>query len=731
MAPRTVQVPERFEELFLQAEARLSEWLAQRTQQPDLARIEVGNERYLEVRASSLSVEFFDLVREHYGGDRTPEADSVARSLLYDIASALARVDAARMAEQLGVDDAELKLALGPVHFAITGWARVELHEGSSPVRSEDFALLYDHHHSFESEAWLSSGRTSDEPVCVMNAGYSSGWCSSAYGLDLVATEVLCRGRGDPCCRFIMAPPHRLAEYVAEARRRWPEHADRIRDPHVPGYLTPKSTHGRALFDNSSRFRIAFEHAQTGMAIVSTEGRYVLCNPAYGEMFKSDAEAMVGQFVGHLSPDDVRRQTEELFRSALRGERDRFRRELQLRDAEGETIHADVAGSLIRDETGRGLFFVLQMQDLTAQRHAQEQLQRAQKMQVAQELAGGLAHDLNNLLTIILGAADQLEIVLGDAHRGAAAVDAIQRAASRAGTVTQQLLSFSRRQVVEARVHNLGEIIRELSVLLERVLGERIELAVTLDPDVPAVRIDAGQLEQVLVNLTVNARHAMPVGGRLEIDLRKEGLDAVIDVRDNGVGMPPEVLAQALEPFFTTRPEGTGLGLAVVHGIVQQAGGELQVHSVEDEGTHIEVRLPGVDDTPVSIPPRHGLSSAGGHEVVLLAEDDDEIRHMLIEALDALGYATLAAADGEEAVALAIDAPQIDLLLTDVVMPGLAGPEVADHIAGRHRKVKVLFMSGYADAELEHHSLPDDARVLRKPFTLKAMASRVREILDG
>ena len=731
MPPRTVQVPTTFEALFIEAEDRLSEWLAQRVQDPENARIEVGNERYLEIRASSLSVEFFDLVREHYGGARTPEADNVARSLLYDIASALARVDSSRLAEQMGITDAETHLALGPVHFAVTGWARVALHEGSHPVQSDDYVLIYDHLHSFESEAWLARGRASDEPVCVMNAGYSSGWCSTAYGLDLVATEVLCRGRGDPCCRFVMAPPHRLAEHVAALRVRWPELADRMRDPHVPGYLAGHATNGRRMFDQSSRFRIAFEHAQTGTAIVSTEGRYVLCNPAYGQMLKRDPAPLIGQFVGAASDPGVRTQAEELFRAALRGERDRFRKEMQLLDVNGEVVHADVAGSLIRDETGRGLFFVLQVQDLTAQRVAQEQLQRAQKMQVAQELAGGLAHDLNNLLTIILGAADQLEIVLGDAHRGAAAVDAIQRAASRAGTVTQQLLSFSRRQVVEARVHNLSEIVAELSVLLERVLGERIDLVVTVDDDVPAVRIDAGQLEQVLVNLTVNARHAMPVGGRLEIHLRKRGLDAIIDVRDNGVGMSPEVLEQALEPFFTTRPEGTGLGLAVVHGIVQQAGGSLTVTSTEDVGTHIEVHLPGVDDTPVAIPPRSSGLTHGGNEVVLLAEDDDEIRHMLIEALDALGYATLPAADGEEAVALALDAPQIDLLLTDVVMPGLTGPEVADHVAVRHPELRVLFMSGYADAELENHSLPDGARVLRKPFTLKAMASRVREILDA
>jgi len=733
MSPRTVKVPPAFAEVFRQAEAALSDWLADRRQRPEEARIEVGSERYLEIRAASLSVQFFDLVRQHYGGDRHPEADDVARALLYDVAHALARVDAAALADQLGVDDPLLCLAFGPVHFAMTGWARVELHANSNPTPGDDYVLVYDHHHSFEADAWRRQGRTSEVPVCVMSAGYSSGWCGQSFDQELVAAEVLCEARGDPCCRFVMAPPHRLAEHVAALRARHPELADRIHGANVPGFLGAAGGGKSLRWEDAAQLRVAFEHAHAGMAVVSTEGRYLLCNPAYAAMLRLTPDDLIGERVGFALRIVPRPDDEATVRAALAGERDRFRVEVTLEASDGSVVHADVAGSLMRDETGRELFYVLQAQDLTEQRLAQQQLARAQKMQAAQELAGGLAHDLNNLLTVILAAADQLELSLDGEHRGTAAVDAIQRAASRAGTVTQQLLSFSRKQVVEARVHSVADVISDISDLLERVLGERITLSIRIGDQVPPVRIDAGQLEQVLVNLTVNARHAMPVGGSLDIEVAEARGEVVLAVRDTGVGMTPEVLDNALEPFFTTRPEGTGLGLAVVHGIVAQAGGSVHISSTEDEGTCVQVRLPAVDDTPVGVPPRTERKgpTRGGSEVVLLAEDDDEIRSMLCEALEMLGYAVLTAADGEEAVALAVDARHIDLLLTDVVMPGLAGPEVADHVHGRHPDVRVLFMSGYADAELDHHSLPDDARVLRKPFALRTMAARVRAVLDA
>ena len=732
MSPRTVQAPPAFADLFDHAEATLSSWLAQRLQEPGRARIAHGDERYLEVRAASLSVEFFDLVRAHYGGDRDPEADDVARALLYDISQALARVDAASLAEQVGVTDPLQQLAFGPVHFAMTGWARVELHDASLPVPTDDYVLVYDHHHSFEAEAWLRLNRRSEVPVCIMSAGYSSGWCSRCFDLELVAAEVLCIARGDPCCRFVMAPPHRLAEHVAALKQSHPELADRMHAVAVPGFLGRRGDDAQLRWEHTAQLQVAFEHANTGMAIVSTEGHYLLCNPAYAAMLKMGPADLEGQRIGFALRADLGSEQADELRATLEGERDQFRFEVEADAADGSVVHIDVAGSLMRDATGRELFYVLQAQDLTEQRTAQRQLARAQKMQAAQELAGGLAHDLNNLLTVILGAADQLEMTLGADHRGSAAVDAIQRAASRAGTVTQQLLSFSRKQVVEARVHDVPSVIAEIDDLLRRVLGERIQLHIAAEPEVSPVRIDAGQLEQVLVNLTVNARHAMPVGGELTVHVRNEGSEVVLEVVDTGTGMSPEVLEQALEPFFTTRPEGTGLGLAVVQGIVTQAGGRLDIVSDEEEGTTVWVRLPAVDDTPVVLPPRHPAlgPEEGGAEVVLLAEDDDEIRSMLTEVLESLGYATLTASDGEEAVAIGLDAHHIDLLLTDVVMPGLAGPEVADYLRERHPGLQVLFMSGYADAELEPHSLPDDARVLRKPFALRTMAARVRDVLD-
>jgi signal transduction histidine kinase/CheY-like chemotaxis protein len=374
-----------------------------------------------------------------------------------------------------------------------------------------------------------------------------------------------------------------------------------------------------------------------------------------------------------------------------------------------------------------------------------EQLAHAQKMEGIGRLAGGVAHDFNNLLTVILSHAHLAEAELREGDPLRELVAPIREAAQRASTLTRQLLAFARRQVIQPRVVELGAVVREMSGLLQRVLGETIAVQTELADGLWPVRIDVGQLEQVLVNLAVNARDAMSRGGRLTIGAANEpvaedgaaqrGVPAGdwvrLSVVDTGHGMDAETLRRAFEPFFTTKGErGTGLGLATCHGIVQQAGGRIRVESAPGAGAAFHLFLPrhagaasAEPERPVRTPP---LSRA----TVLVLEDEDSVRATAVRSLQRVGYRVLAAANGAEALRIAAEAGRIDLLFTDVVLPGMGGREVAERLVERQPGVRVLFATGYVDDEaLLAAAVAGSATVLHKPYTPDALALRVSDVL--
>ncbi len=435
-----------------------------------------------------------------------------------------------------------------------------------------------------------------------------------------------------------------------------------------------------------------------------------------------------------------------LFDAAARGP---MLAELQRRLAAGESVtfastHTRKDGSTfpvevrIRMFTSRGRQVGLALvRDVASRRALEEQLQQAQKMEAIGRLAGGVAHDFNNLLTVINGYTEGL---LADLPPGPALEDlaVIRDAGNRAAALTAQLLAFSRRTIIAPRPLNLTELVARLARMLERILGERITLVTQLAPALPAVMADAGQIEQVLLNLVVNARDAMPRGGTLTIttDVVDSGLlgrQVCLTVEDTGEGMTDDVRARAFEPFFTTKPQGqgSGLGLATVYGIVKQAGGYIQVDSQVGHGSRFTASLPAVD--AVDAPPAGvGPAHVRGAEVVLLVEDETSVRRLIVRGLEQHGYQVLAASDG--AAALRIEAQHrgaIALLITDVVMPGISGRELADAIKARRPAIKVLFISGYTDDEVLRHGVvvAHDA-FFQKPFTPLALLARVREVLD-
>ena len=379
-------------------------------------------------------------------------------------------------------------------------------------------------------------------------------------------------------------------------------------------------------------------------------------------------------------------------------------------------------------------------------------LRQSQKMDAVGRLAGGIAHDFNNLLTIINGHAALLrESPDGLASRDAEqSVDEIEKAGNQAAALTRQLLAFSRKQMLQARVVNLNEIVRDLESMLGRLIGERISLTTALDPDLRNLSVDPGQIQQAMMNLVVNARDAMPEGGRIVITTRnadtfpaeaatlnRGGCPCVVlEVRDTGHGMTPQTRAQIFEPFFTTKPEGkgTGLGLAMVYGIVRQSGGWIDVVSEVGDGTTFTLYFPATDATPQPVDRRPAQPGGKGVPArLLVVEDQPEVRELAVSALRRAGHEVFEASDGDEAFArFGERAADVELLLTDVVMPGMNGRELAEHLRARNADLLVIFMSGYTDEILDQQSLVGPgAEFLAKPFTPGALVRQVDRLLPA
>jgi signal transduction histidine kinase/FixJ family two-component response regulator len=408
--------------------------------------------------------------------------------------------------------------------------------------------------------------------------------------------------------------------------------------------------------------------------------------------------------------------------------------------------------SLVCDPAGRPVRLIALVQNMSEQRRLEEQCRQAQKMEAIGRLAGGVAHDFNNLLTVITGYGQIVLDRLPAHDRDRELVVEITRAGERAAALTRQLLVFSRRQIVSPRVLDVKELLIDIDKLLRRLIGEDVELVTTSAPDLWPIKADAGQLEQALMNLAVNARDAMPRGGKLTIETHNIHLDStyagtrpevapgpyvLVAVSDTGTGMSSDVRAHLFEPFFTTKEpgRGTGLGLATVYGIVKHAGGHIDVYSEPDIGTTLKLYFPRCEEGRKSIA-RLSPSLAPmpiGRETILLVEDEEAVRVLGRHILRQCGYQVLEARHGEEALRLAGQhTRRIDLLVTDVVMPQLGGRGLADRLRQLHPELRVLFLSGYTDdAVVRHGVLEQDVPFLHKPFSPVALAQRVREVLDA
>jgi hypothetical protein len=431
----------------------------------------------------------------------------------------------------------------------------------------------------------------------------------------------------------------------------------------------------------------------------------------------------------------------------------------QTSERAGSSRHRVKSGRLIDVEiTSHEMAFAGQSaalvvaQDITERRTLEEQFQQAQKMEAVGRLAGGVAHDFNNLLTVILGLCELLLADRNPDDSRQADIAEIQEAGIRAARLTRQLLAFSRKQIIEPTLLDMNVIVADLRAMLGRLIGEDVKVVLGLGADLALVKADRGQVEQIVMNLAVNARDAMPKGGMLTIETAnveldehyakthldvKPGLYVRLTVTDTGTGMTPQVQARLFEPFFTTKEpgKGTGLGMATVFGIVTRSGGSVGVSSKVGKGTQFKVYFPRADAAEAAEPVADTLSPAArpraGVQTVLVVEDEDGLRELAKRLLQRLGYTVLIAADASEASRLFEKNPTIDVLLTDVVMPGASGPELTSQLIKRRPALKVIYMSGYTEDAIVHHGvLKAGIAFLHKPFTSETLGRKIRDVLD-
>jgi two-component system, cell cycle sensor histidine kinase and response regulator CckA len=505
-----------------------------------------------------------------------------------------------------------------------------------------------------------------------------------------------------------------------------------------------------ALRRSEARYRSLVESAVYGIYRSSLSGRFLDVNPALVSMLGYES----AQKVLSLSPQrDVFVDPEEqarLMRECKRkGRLDNF--EIKWKRNDGNVITVRLSGRAVTAENEPEETLEVIAEDITEKRVLEDQFRQAQKMEAVGRLAGGVAHDFNNLLMVISGYAEVMLEKLdpnGSLHHKASA---IQQAADRATTLTRQLLAFSRKQLLELKVVDLNAIVSDIERLLTPLIGEKVQLATRLAPSLGRTRADAGQLEQVIMNLVVNAKDAMPDGGSITIQTANAVLDdsyrqdrtyiqagpyVMLSVSDTGCGMDKETQSRIFEPFFTTKEKGkgTGLGLSTVYGIVKQSAGYIFAQSEVGRGTTFRIYLPRVEEPaePITAHLRSNVS-AKGSETVLLVEDEESVRGLVRETLETRGYTVLEAADGEAGLALAQSFPgNIHLLITDVVMPGMSGKQLASHLKQARQQTRVLFLSGYTeDAIAQEGGLEAGAAFLQKPFTLQSLARKVRDVLQA
>lgn len=514
--------------------------------------------------------------------------------------------------------------------------------------------------------------------------------------------------------------------------------------------ITERKAAAKSLRQVESGFRAMVEDAPFGIYRCLSDGKLLRANPAFQGMlgYQSAQELLEANFVQDVfsSPSEFGK-----FRNLLDGEGEFKDVTVELKKKDGTQITVRCAGRSVHEGDGLACFDVF-AEDVTEKRILERQLRMAGKMEAVGRLSGGIAHDFNNLLGVIIGYSQMFKRKLEPDSPLLEHAAEIEKAGQRAAALTRQLLAFSRQQMLTTTVLNLNDLVEDMVKMLPRLIGEDIAVSTSLAANLGKVRADKGQIEQVIMNLAVNARDAMPDGGTLRIETADRELDqayarhhpgsrpgqyVMLAVIDSGVGIDAETLPHIFEPFFTTKEvgKGTGLGLATVYGVVKQSDGYIWVDSEPGDGTSFQIFLPEVEgerSSPAAVGAAEDSPMSQRSERILLVEDSDPLRKLTKAFLEAHGFNVIAAQSGEEALKLEVLASvKLDLLLTDVVMPGMNGRVLAERLLSRYPRIKVLYVSGYSDSLVAVHGVPDpETTLLSKPYTEEQLVHKVCEVLD-
>ena len=504
-----------------------------------------------------------------------------------------------------------------------------------------------------------------------------------------------------------------------------------------------------ALRESEKRLQAILDNSPAIIFLKNTEGRYLYVNPQFAKLTPLTREQILGKTDDEIFlPAQAAAFRADDLKVLQAGVALEFEEVADQQDGPHTSI---VSKFPLRNAEGKVYAICAIATDITERKSLEAQLRQSQKMEAIGQLAGGIAHDFNNLLTVINGYSELMLLSLPVEHPHCATFEQIRQAGEKASRLNRQLMAFSRQQVLQPKVLDLNAVVANIDTMLQRVIGEDIDLLTILSPGLASVKADPGQIEQVLMNLLVNARDAMPAGGRLTIETADVVLDTdyarthvavnpgryvMLAVSDNGCGMDAETQARIFEPFFTTKElgKGTGLGLSTVYGIVKQSGGNIGVYSEPGRGTTFRIYLPRIEEAAEAVEPGKAREQLPrGSETILLVEDEAGVRTLAKTILQTHGYTVLDAAQGKDAFLLSGQHEGlIHLMVTDMVMPEMSGREVAERLKPLRPNMKVLFMSGFTDKAMVHHEELDQGMAfLQKPFTPQTLARKVREVLDA
>ena len=493
----------------------------------------------------------------------------------------------------------------------------------------------------------------------------------------------------------------------------------------------------------------ALRNVSESLSVFDLNGNIIFVNESFIKTYGYDKEELIGQSINKFHPSEKPRQ---IFKPIIEKTlKDGWEGELTARRKSGENFTIYIRTSPVTDDEGKPIVVVGVARDITEKKLLEDQLRQSQKMEAIGQLAGGIAHDFNNLLTVIEGYIELLFSSTNENDPSSNYIRQIKKATDRATALTRQLLAFSRRQILQPKKLNLNSLISDMSILLKRLIGEDVEFSTMLNPDIGAIKADRSQMEQVLMNLAVNSRDAMPDGGILTFETKVVSLDAtlyerhtsgirkgnyvMLAISDTGVGMDKDTQDRVFEPFFTKKEKskGTGLGLATVYGIVRQSGGHIWLDSEPGKGTTFKIFLPMVKAKAVEKDePQKQKEESRGSETILVVEDEFMVRELVCDTLRSSGFSILEAANGKQAIEIySQNDKKIDMVLTDVIMPEMSGRKMIDTLRKNHPELVALFMSGYTDdAIIKHGVLEPGMAYIQKPFSPKALIQKVKEVLE-